>query len=151
MRLAEHGNERHGEDLVAGSIADVQDPTAPVFRTGRHDQRPHHQGGVVTRLGQIANGSAVLIDHYPFSVGAMEIDLSHVPPPNQSEEQARKIAAATSAGNSDGLRTGFYGERGRRPRRDRPLRLTPGPGPAARWGRPFSEAAAFAPPVAPWP
>ena len=85
MRLAEQGREGHVEDLFAGIIADVQDPGAPIFIAGRHNERPHHEGGMVTRLGQVAYGGTVSIDQYLFSVGAMKIELNHVPPPMQTK------------------------------------------------------------------
>ena len=37
--------------------------------------------GVVMRFDQIADGGAALIDHHAVGIGAMEIDLSHLPPP----------------------------------------------------------------------
>jgi hypothetical protein len=37
-------------------------------------------GGVITRLGQISDGGAAPIDQCPRRVGAVKIDLSHVPP-----------------------------------------------------------------------
>src|SRR5882757_8410445 len=106
MRLAKHGGEGDVENLIAGSIDDVQHPTAPIFHTRRHQERVHHQGGVVTRLGEVDHGGAAAIDQYAFGTGAMEIDLSHLSSPKQSEVQAIKIAATVSAENSDRFLTG---------------------------------------------
>ena len=81
MRFAEQGDEGHAEDLFVEIIADVQDPAAPVLRAGRHDERPHHEGGIVLCLSEIAEDGAAPVDPHAFSVGAVKIDLSHVKPP----------------------------------------------------------------------
>src|SRR5216683_381736 len=115
MRFAEFGRERQGEDLVADIIADVQDPAAPVFRARRHDERPHNDRGVLTRLSQVAYDGAASIDQYPLRVGAMEIDLSHVPPPAGTKCRVVWIAARMPAENSARCPKpkGSYGGRGR--------------------------------------
>jgi len=76
MRLAEQRRKGDSKDLVVEIIADAQDPVAPVFRAGAHDERPNDAGGVVTRLGQIPHGGAILLEHAASGIGAMEIDMS---------------------------------------------------------------------------
>jgi hypothetical protein len=80
MQPADNGRKRHDEDLIAEIVADVQDPVAPVFGALRHDERAHDASGLITHISQIADGGAGLIDQDALTVGAMEIDLTHVPP-----------------------------------------------------------------------
>jgi hypothetical protein len=85
MWLAEHKGEGHDEDLIAAIITDVQDPAAPIFGAARHKERAHHASGVVTCLGQIGYRGAGSISQCASRVGAMEIELTHVPPPSENE------------------------------------------------------------------
>ena len=52
-QFTEHGCERHLKDLVAIVIGDVQNPAAPVFHTGRRDERSHDPVGVFVGLGEV--------------------------------------------------------------------------------------------------
>jgi len=111
MRLAEHGGEGHGKNLFAEIVVDVQNPTTPVFRVGRHDERPHEDGGALMRLSQAAYRGAAPIDKYSFGMGVMEIDLSHVRPPFvKSEVQALMDSSGRGGGKSGRSRPGNYGE-----------------------------------------
>src|SRR4051812_39822679 len=78
VRLAENGREGDFEDLVIEIVADMHHPVAPVFRALFHDQRSHHAGGAVARLGEAAHDGAELIDANFAGTGAVEIDLGHV-------------------------------------------------------------------------
>ena len=71
MRPAEHAGEGHGKNHLAELVADVQDPAAPVLLAGLHDERPHHQRGVVLGLRQVADRRAASIDPDPFGAAAM--------------------------------------------------------------------------------
>jgi hypothetical protein len=97
VRLAEQGGERHGKNLVIEIVADVQGPVAPVFRAARRDQRPHDAGGVVARFSEVSYGGAALIDQYVLRIGAVEIELSHIPPPVKNESRTMD-SSAESAG-----------------------------------------------------
>jgi hypothetical protein len=113
MRFAEHGREGYDEDLIAEIIADVQDPATPIFPAGCHNERPHNESGMVMRCNQIIHGGAASINQHSLGVGAMEIDLSHIPPPiRKIEVHAALIAARLSAENSDGFPKERYGVRG---------------------------------------
>src|SRR3979411_2670846 len=79
--FAEYGSEGHVKNLIAVLVADMQDPTAPVFLARRHDERSHHKRGLLTRLSQVPYGGAASIHQHAFGVGVLEIDLSHVPRP----------------------------------------------------------------------
>src|SRR5712672_618663 len=97
MRLAENGRKRDFEDLIVEIVADMHDPVAPVFRAMFHDQRPHHAGRVVARLGEVAHRGAELIDANFAGVGAVEIDLGHFRSPSLTANlRLSKIPAADS-------------------------------------------------------
>src|SRR5947209_3026278 len=79
MRLAEHGGEGQIEKILAIGAADMDHPIAPVFSAGRVDHRMHDLGGPVSRLGQAGHRGAVAIDQRAVQVGAVKIDLDHMP------------------------------------------------------------------------
>jgi hypothetical protein len=81
MRLAEQEGERHHKNLVIEVVVDVQDPVAPVFRALGRDERPHDNGGVIAGFREIVHRGATSIDHDAVRIGAVKIELSHVPPP----------------------------------------------------------------------
>ncbi len=81
VRLADRGREGHDENVVAETIADVQGPIAPIFHTRRRDERPDNALRVVTRIRQIVQIDAALIDQCSPIAGAVEIKSSHVLPP----------------------------------------------------------------------
>src|SRR5882724_11460067 len=64
-----------------------------VFRAARRDQRPHDAGGVVARFSEDSYGGAALIDQYVLRIGAVEIELSHVPPPVKNESRTMDSSA----------------------------------------------------------
>jgi hypothetical protein len=85
MRFAEYGREGQHQDLFAAIVTDVQDPAAPIFQVGRHDERLHDKGGMITCLSQVNYSGTALVDQDAIDVGAMEINLSHVPSPAKAK------------------------------------------------------------------
>src|SRR5260370_42333339 len=112
MRFAEQGGERHDKSLFAEIVADVQGPIAPVLRAGRHDERPHDNGGALMRLGKAGYRGGAWIDKHPFRIGVMEIDLSHVPPPCEKRSAGSMDSSGKRCEKSGRSRTGKYGECG---------------------------------------
>src|SRR3954470_21185761 len=106
MRLAENRRERQREQLVVEIVADMHGPVTPVFRALFHDQRSHHAGRLVTRLGEVAHRGAGLIDANLAGTGAVEIDLSHVRP----HSRANRRSIGSSRGFRGKLRTIPQGE-----------------------------------------
>src|SRR6478672_6779459 len=103
MRLAEDGSKGHGKNLFVEIVADMHDPVAPILGSAQHGQRPYDAGGVVARLDQVSHGGAALIDQHRLRIGAVEIELSHVPPPVKAN-RAVSIAAPRDAEYSDEIR-----------------------------------------------
>jgi hypothetical protein len=90
MQLAENGSEWHSKNLFAEIVADMQNPTAPVFGGRGHEQRSNHESGLLVRFQKISDGCATSIDPGSVSIGTVKEDLSHVLPLEKSEAQRKQ-------------------------------------------------------------
>src|SRR6516164_426574 len=81
IRLAVHESEGQDENFIAGLIADMQGPMTPIFKAGCCDERSHLAGRLLARLDQVGYRCTATILQRSSSVGAMEVDVSHVTPP----------------------------------------------------------------------
>src|SRR5262245_26135712 len=98
IRLAEYKNEGDDEELITEIIVDMQDPAAPVFETACRREGPHDTCRVIARLSEIVDDRATAIDqNLPFSVGAVEIHVSHAPLPSNDASLSALAAKRANA------------------------------------------------------
>jgi hypothetical protein len=75
---SEHKGEGNKEKLITEIVANVQDPITPILETTRFSKRSNDAGRVVTRLGEVVDHRAAVIDENLLGVRAVEIHLGHV-------------------------------------------------------------------------
>src|ERR1700740_2568159 len=104
MRLAEHENEGHNEELIALIVADMQDPVTPILEVAFVSEGLHDAGRMIPRFGEVVHQSATMVDEYLLRVGAVEIYLRHVEPP--SNEAGGRERSACCCSRRRGKKTG---------------------------------------------
>jgi hypothetical protein len=77
MRLAEHESEGQNEELIALTIADMQNPVTPILKAVLVGEGLHDAGRMIARLNEIVDHGAAVIDEYLPRIGAVEIYLGH--------------------------------------------------------------------------
>jgi hypothetical protein len=79
--LAEHESEGNDEELIALVVTDMQNPVTPIREAALASEGLHDTRRMIPCLGKVVHDDAVIIDENLLRVGAVEIDLSHVEPP----------------------------------------------------------------------
>jgi hypothetical protein len=102
VRLTKHESEGHNEKLVALIVADMQDPVTPILEAALVGEGLHDAGRMITRLSDIVNDGAAVIDEDLLRVGAVKIYLSHVKSPSNDAHQ-RGIVAPKLTGATAGM------------------------------------------------
>lgn len=74
LSIANEGREAQHENLLANSIARMQDPVPPVFQAWRLEKGAHHGLGLLTGFDKIGDRGAATIDQNAFGMGAVEKD-----------------------------------------------------------------------------
>jgi hypothetical protein len=77
MRLAEYESEGQNEELIALTVADMQNPVTPILKAALVGEGLHDAGRMIARLNEIADHRAAVIEENLLRVGAVEIYLGH--------------------------------------------------------------------------
>src|SRR3569833_3790819 len=110
--LAKNGGKGNGKQIVTEFVGDVQHPFPPGVCRLCRDQRAHHACGMIACLGKIDHRSAAPVDQDLVGIGAMEINLWHLPSPVRKSKTLRLVTTETRSGSSGAPGKANYGRRG---------------------------------------
>jgi hypothetical protein len=75
-------SEGQNEELIALTVADMQNPVTPIFKAACVGDGLHEAGRMIARLNEIVDHGAAVIEENLLRVGAVEIYLSHAQSPS---------------------------------------------------------------------